>query len=72
MNMDDFREMATNNLARDIVEAIRCKVLNSEGKAQEHDWSDPYRRPGWAYGFLVMKTYRKCVRCGYRVRILRR
>jgi hypothetical protein len=68
VNLEDF---LTNNLAKDLVAALTCTTLNSEGKGQSHDFSDPYRRWGWAYGHPVRKTYRKCLRCGYRARILR-
>ena len=69
MSLEDF---TTDDLVREIREAIMCPLPNSEGKAQRHDMSDPYRRWGWAYGRPVRKTYRKCVRCGYVARILRR
>ena len=76
MNMDEFREVATNELARDLIEALRCKVQNSEGKNQTHDWSDTYKRWGlqrwyWKIWYPVRMMYRQCVRCGYEARRLR-
>lgn len=71
MNMEDFHEIATNELASDLVEAIRCKIRNSEGKFQRHDWSDPYRRWGWNKWKLTRNLYRMCLRCGYEARRVR-
>jgi hypothetical protein len=69
VNLEDF---ATNSLASEVRAALTCTVLNSEGKGQSHDFSDPYRRPGIAHGLPVMKSYRRCLRCGYVARVLRR
>lgn len=73
MNLDD----ATNQLAYEIVLALRCNIPNSEGKFQSHDWGDPYKKWGWQrwYGFIwypVRRSgYQDCVMCGYTSRRLR-
>lgn len=73
MNLEDF---TTRKLAMQLVEAFRCRFLNSEGKAQDHDWSDPYRRWGtrqwlWRIWLPSRDTYRKCVRCKYEARMVK-
>ena len=69
MNLDDF---VTNNLKNELVAAITCTVLNSEGKRQPHDWGDPYKKWGWHRWYPVRRGgYMDCVRCGYTSRRLR-
>lgn len=77
MNIEEFKEVATNQLANDIVRALRCQHKNSEGKFQPHDWSDTYRRWGWQkwrYRYVkwwpARMRYRMCLRCGYEARRL--
>ena len=73
MNLDDV----TRDLENEVLKSIICKVLNSEGKYQRHDWGDSYTRWGWQrwYGkiwYPVRRSgYQDCVRCGYTSRRLR-
>ena len=74
MNLEDF---TTNNLANELIAALTCTILNSEGKRQTHDWGDPYKkwtmqRWYWKIWYPVRRGgYQDCVRCGYTSRRLR-
>ena len=74
MNLEDY---TTKHLAAELVAALTCEVLNSEGKRQSHDWGDPHARWGWQRWYWKIsypvrrKGYQECVRCRYVVRRLR-